>query len=311
MSNICGVDVSKTTLDVFVTSSGQHARFDNDAEGIAALANLCAREGVDLVVMEATGYHHRRAYILLWQAGVRCAIVNSALVRYHALSKGRLEKTDRIDAAMIASYAVMERIEAGEPPDIDHLRLRSLVTRLSQIARDLTVHKQRLPSCFDEEARASLEAVVALLESQAKHFEGEIASMIDDEPVWTKLAQTLSSIKGVALRTVATLLAELPEIGLISNKSAAKLAGLAPIANDSGKRTAKRRIRGGRERVRTILYVISHHAARYDDSLKEFHQRLIKAGKPKMVARIALAHKILVRLNAKARDARNEMINAT
>lgn len=311
MSNICGVDVSKTTLDVFVTSSGQHARFDNDAEGIAALANLCAHEAVDLVVMEATGHHHRRPYLLLWQAGVRCAIVNAALVRYHALSKGCLEKTDRIDAAMIASYAAMEGIEAGDPPDIDHLRLKAFVTRLSQLTRDLTVQKQRLPSCLDEDVRASMEVIIAQLESQAQHFEGEIASMIDDDPVWSRLEDAFASIKGVALRTIATLLAELPEIGLISNKAASKLAGLAPIANDSGKRTGKRRIRGGRERVRTILYVISHHAARYDDSLKEFHLRLIAAGKPKMVARIALAHKILVRLNAKAREARNEMINAT
>lgn len=311
MSNICGVDVSKTMLDAFVASSGRHARFGNDAEGIAALADLCAQEGADLVVMEATGHHHRRAYLLLWQAGVACAIVNAALVRYHALSKGRQEKTDRLDAAMIASYAAMDRVEAGAPPDVDQLRLKALVTRLSQITRDLTVQKQRLSSCLDAETQASLQEVTVLLERQARRIEGEIASMIDDDPVWSKLAESFSSIKGVARRTIATLMAELPEIGLISNKAASKLAGLAPIADDSGKRKGKRHIRGGRERVRTILYVISHHAARYDDSLKAFHQRLIAAGKPKMVARIALAHKILVRLNAKARDARMEMTNTT
>lgn len=311
MSNICGVDVSKTMLDAFVASSGRHARFGNDAEGIAALAGLCAEEGVDLVVMESTGNQHRRAYHLLWQAGVACAIVNAARVRYHALSKGHLEKTDRIDAAVIASYAAMQGVVAGDPPDVDQTRLKALVTRLTQITSDLTIQKQRLSSCDAEEALASLREVVALLTRQARHIEGEIASMIDDDPLWAKLADAFSSIKGVAGRTIATLMAELPEIGLISNKAVSKLAGLAPLADDSGKHKGRRRIGGGRERVRTILYVISWHAARYDDSLRAFHQRLIAAGKPKMVARIALAHKILVRLNAKARDARMEMMIAT
>lgn len=311
MSSICGVDVSKTMLDAFVASSGRHGRFDNDAAGIASLADWCREQGVDLVAMEATGHHHRLAYLLLWQSGLKCAIVDAALVRFHALSKGRREKTDRLDAIVIASYASAEHVGAGAPPDPGQLRLKSLVTRLSQITRDLTVQKQRLSSCLDEEARASLAEVAELLKRQARHIEGEIACMIDDDPVWARLGQAFSSIKGVARRTIATLMAELPEIGLISNKAASKLAGLAPIADDSGARKGKRHIRGGRERVRTILYVISYHAARYDDDLRAFHQRLIAAGKPKMVARIALAHKILVRLNAKARDARLEMKNAT
>ena len=311
MSNICGVDVSQKALDAFVASSGRYGHFANNAEGIAALGRFCADEAVDLVVMEATGGKERQAYLLLWQAGVKCAVVNAASVRYHALSKGLLEKTDRIDAAVIASFAAMKGIVAGDPPNIDQLRLKALVTRLSQITADLTVQKQRLSSCLDEEARASLEEVVALLMRQARHIEGEIASMIDDDPLRARLAEAFATIKGVAGRTIATLMAEMPEIGLISNKAASKLAGLAPLADDSGRRKGQRHIRGGRERVRTILYVISRHAARYDDSLKAFHQRLIEAGKPKMVARIALAHKILVRLNAKAREARMEMQNAT
>jgi transposase len=311
MLNICGVDVSKTMLDAFVASSGTHARFANDAEGIAALGALCKAQAVDLVVMEATGGHERMAYLLLWQAGVKCAVVNASSVRYHARSKGLLEKTDRIDAAVIASFAAMKGVVACDPPSVDQLRLKALVTRLSQITGDLTIQKQRLSSCTDAEARASLAEIVALLKRQARHIEGEIASAIDDDPLWAKLAEAFSSIKGVARRTIATLMADLPEIGLISNKAVSKLAGLAPLADDSGKRKGKRHIGGGRERVRGILYVISWVACKYDDSLKAFHQRLIEAGKPKLVARIAVAHKILVRLNAKAREARMEMQNAT
>ena len=135
--------------------------------------------------------------------------------------------------------------------------------------------------------------------------------MIDDDPLWTKLAETWRSVKGVAGRTVARLMAELPEIGTYSNKAIAKLVGVAPIANDSGKRRGKRPIRGGRASVRSILFLVAAIAARYDKSLGEFRDRLVAAGKEKMVIRIALARKLLVRLNAKARDARAQYANAT
>ena len=311
MGNICGVDISKRVLDAYVASSGTHGQFANDASGIASLEAFCRTYGVDLVVMEATGGLERMAYLLLWHAGVECAIVNARAVRHHACSKGLLEKTDRLDAAVIASYAAMKGVVAGAPPSVDQMHLKALVTRLSQITGDLTIQKQWLSNCTDEEARASLAEVVALLKRQARHIEGEIASVIDDDPLWSKLAEAFSSIKGVAGRTIATLMAELPEIGLLSNKAISKLAGLAPLADDSGKRKGRRHIKGGRARVRSILYVISWIACKYDDSLSAFHRRLIDAGKPRMVARIAVAHKILVRLNAKARDARREMINAT
>lgn len=311
MSSICGVDVSKNVLDAYAVASGVFGQFANDPEGILALAQFCKQQAVDLVVMEATGGYERLAYLLLWQADVACAIVEASSVRHHARSKGFLEKTDRIDAMMIASHAATCGTVAGARPDGGQMRLKALVTRLSQISGDLTIQKQRLSATCDQYARDSLAEVVALLKRQARQLEGEIASMMDDDPLWAKLAEALSSIKGVALRTVATVLAQLPEIGLISNKKISKLVGLAPLANDSGKRKGQRHIHGGRDRVRTILYLISRIAAKFDPSLGEFYQRLIAAGKPKMVARIALAHKVLVRLNAKARDARKEMLNAT
>jgi len=311
MSSICGVDVSKGVLDAYAAASGVFGQFANDPEGILALGRFCKEQAVDLVVMEATGGYEKLAYHLLWQADVECAIVHAGRVRHHARSLGFLEKTDRIDATVIASYAATSEVVAGAPPNGDQQRLKALVTRLSQISGDLTIQKQRLSITFDCDARASLAEVVALLKRQARQIEGEIASMIDDDPLWAKLAEAFSSIKGVALRTMATVLAQLPEIGLISNKQISKLAGLAPLADDSGKRKGQRHIHGGREGVRTILYLISWIARKYDPNLDEFYQRLIAAGKPKMVARIALAHKILVRLNAKAREARKEMLITT
>ena len=150
----------------------------------------------------------------------------------------------------------------------------------------------------------SLDAMLAFLKREARRLEGEIASLIDDDPLWASLDRAFRSIKGVAGRTVARLMAQFPEIGTISNKAAAKLAGLAPIANDSGKRAGNRQVRGGRAGPRSILFVVAAIAAKYDPNLNAFAQRLQEAGKPKMVIRIALARKLLVILNAKARDAR-------
>jgi transposase len=186
------------------------------------------------------------------------------------------------------------------------------VTRLRQLTDDLTVQKQRRTNLLDNpEMLASIDEVIALLKRQSRSLEGEIASMIDDDPLWALLAKTWRSIKGVAGRTVGRLHAELPEIGTRSNRAIAKLVGLAPLADDSGKRKGRRSIRGGRAGVRSILFLVAGIAARYDQSLAAFKARLVAAGKEKMVIRIALARKLLVRLNAKARDARAAYANAT
>ena len=142
---------------------------------------------------------------------------------------------------------------------------------------------------------------------QIRDLEARIANAITADPLWAKLNAEFRTIKGVAGRTVARLMAELPEIGTLSNKAAAKLTGMAPIANDSGKRSGKRPIRGGREGVRSILFVVAELVRRFDQDFANFHTRLTKAGKPKKVIRIALAHKLLTRLNAKARDVRNAL----
>ena len=309
MNTICGVDVSKDRLDVVIGAdvSGQ---FANDADGIASLTELCRAHAVDLVVMEATGGYERSAYLLLWQAGLACAVVHPASVRHYALSMGKREKTDMIDAHIIADYAVAKRVVASQPPSERQSRLKALVRRLSQVSGDLGIQKQRLAMTQDDQARASLCELIAFLKRQMRTLEGEIASMIDDDPLWAKLAEAFSTVKAVAGRTIARLMADFPEIGLVSNKAAAKLVGLAPLANDSGERKGQRHIGGGRAQVRSILFLVAGLAARFDQTLRDFHRRLIDAGKPKMVARIALAHKLLVRLNAKARDARKDFANA-
>jgi transposase len=307
---VCGVDVSKRRLDAHVAPFGCCESFDNDAAGIAALAAFCRRHGVQLVAMEASGGYERTAFLLLWEAGIACGLTNPRSVRRYAEAMGVLEKTDRLDAGVIARFAIAKDLKPTAPPTPGQQRLKALVARLRQVTDDLTVQKQRR-SAIDVEMRASLDEVIALLTRQSRSLQGEIASMIDDDPLWSHLNATFRSIKGVADRTVARLLAELPEIGVYSNKAVVKLAGLAPLANDSGARAGKRHIRGGRAGIRSIMFLVADIARRFDASLAAFHRKLTEAGKPKMAVRIALARKLLVRLNAKAREAREQYAIAT
>ncbi|MES5489134.1 transposase, partial [Bradyrhizobium sp. INPA03-11B] len=229
------------------------ASFDNDPAGIAMLAAFCREQAVTLVAMEASGGYERWVFVALWEQGISCALTNPRSVRRYAEAMGILEKTDRIDSSVIARFALAKDLAPTPLPSRAQQRLKALVTRLRQVTDDLTLQKQRRASTFDNvEMRASIDEVIALLKRQSRSLEGEIASMIDDDPLWAKLAETWREMKGVAGRTVARLHAELPEIGTVSNKAIAKLAGLAPIANDSGKRKGKRPTRGGRAGVRSI-----------------------------------------------------------
>jgi transposase len=310
----CGVDVSKARLDAeMVDRHGEVVRadFTNEAAGIADFAALCREHGVELVVMEATGGYERLAFLLLWEAGIACAVANARSVRRFAEAMGVLEKTDRIDAGLIRRFAEVKKMQPDLPPSPGQQGLTALVRRLGQVTNDLVVQKQRRQMTTDVKALASLDELIAFLKRQSRSLEGEIAGLIDDDPLWRRLGETFRSIKGVAGRSIARLMADLPEIGTYSNRAIAKLVGLAPIAKESGTLEGKRHIRAGRAPVRSILFLVADIARRYDPGLRQFHQRLLDAKKPKMVIRIALARKLLVKLNAKARDARIAFANAT
>jgi transposase len=304
------VDVSSGTLDGRIEGSGLELSVRRDPEGIAALGRFCAEHGVELVVMEASGGYEKLPFGLLWAAGVPCAVANARSVRRFAEAMGVLEKTDNIDARIIADYARAKGLVAQAPESQAQERLRALVTRLRQLT-DLKVaqsNQRRLVQ--DAEVVAGFDEMLAMIARQSRGLELRIAELLGSDPLWRALDQAFREIKGVAGRTVARLAAEMPEIGTVSNKAIAKLAGLAPIANDSGKRQGKRSVRGGRAQVRSILVVVAGVVARHDPDLAAFHQRLTQAGKPKLAIRVAVARKLLVRLNAKARDARNAMAAA-
>ena len=307
MKTLCGVDVSSEVLDAKVWPDGPELRVTNTPAGVEELSAWCERYGVELAVLEATGGYERRAFRLLWANGVPAAVVNPRQVRRFAEAMGYLEKTDRIDAMMIGGYAAAKGVAPEPPPPAAQEALSAAVTRLSQLTALKVLQDNQRRLVEDASVLASFEAIMTTVRAEIRKLEVRIAELLDADPLWRELDQVFRQTKGVADRTVARLMADLPEIGTLTGKEVAKLAGLAPLANDSGKRSANRRIRGGRSGVRCLLYLIGDIVARHEPDYAAFRQKLLDAGKPRKVVRIALARKLLVRLNAKARDVRNAL----
>jgi transposase len=300
---ICGVDVSAATLDARIGRDVVWKQFARTTEGIAQLTQFCKTHQVSLVVMEATGGYERLPFAQLWAADVPVALVNPRSVRRFAEAMGALEKTDKIDTGMIAWYAETKHIVPTPPASDKQQRFTALVLRMRQLTDLRTAQNNQRRLVDDPDALASFSALMATINRQLRTLEAQVIALIDADPLWLALDTAFRQIKGVADRTVARLLANLPEIGTVSGKAVAKLTGLAPIANDSGKRP----VRGGREAVRSILYTVAELVRRHEPDFKAFYDTLRAAGKPPKAVRIALARKLLVRLNAKARDVRKQL----
>ena len=307
---ICGIDVASDFLQVRIGREGAESCFSNSENGIAELVGFCRQHQVELVAMEASGGYEKLPFALLWGQSLAVAILNPRAVRQFAEGMGLLEKTDRIDAGVIAWFAEVKHVVPTQPQSAQQQQLKALVVRLRQLTElQATQRNQRL-LVEDAMVQKSFTCLLAVVKTQIRELEKAIAELIAADPLWQKLNEVFRSIKGVAQRTVSRLMAEMPEIGTLSNKAISKLAGLAPLAHDSGKREGKRVVRGGRRGIRAILFVVSLVVRRYNPDFAAFHQRLTAAGKAKKAVRIALAHKLLVRLNAKARAVRRELAAA-
>ncbi len=306
---ICGVDISSASLQASIGRDGAASTFTNNPAGIALLSAFCQLHHAELVAMEATGGYERQAFALLSEQ-LPVAILNPRAVRQFASSMGRLEKTDSIDAGMIAWFAEVKGSRPLALFPANQQPLRALVTRLRQLTEVRTAQKNQQRLIADPLVQAGFDELLAVIARQMRTLEQSIAALIDADPLWCELDRVFRSIKGVADRTVARLMAEMPEIGTLSNKAISKLAGLAPLAQDSGKHQGRRAVRGGRATVREILFIVASVVGRHEPDFIAFRERLAAAGKPPRVVRIALAHKLLVRLNAKARHARSQMASS-
>ena len=292
-----GVDVSKDWLDVALRP-GPTFRLPNDPAGHAALVARLLPLGPALVLMEATGGLELPALAALAAAGVPVAAVNPRQARDFAKSMNRLAKTDRIDAEGLAHFAESARFQPRPLPGPEQRALDALVTRRRQLVEMRVMESNRLGACADAAVRAAIERHLAWLEGEVGEADRLMGEAIRDSPVWREKDDLLRSIPGIGPQVSRTLLGAVPELGTLSGGQVSALAGLAPYADDSGTRRGVRRIRGGRADVRRVLYLAALSARRFCAPLKEFADRLAKAGKKAKVILVAVARKLLVIANA-------------
>ena len=263
---------------------------------------MVAEQPAPLVVMEATGGLERPAARLLGAAGIAVAVVNPRHTRQFAKGLGWLAKTDRLDALMLARYGTLARPIARAPLDVAQARLQALVLRRRQLAQEINAEGNRLRRATEPVIRDSLSAHLAWLKAELAALDAHIAAALAARPEDVERAAILASVPGVGPVATSALLALLPELGRRDGKAIAALAGLAPIAQDSGKRRGQRGIEGGRAVVRCVLYMATLVASRHNPAIRAFYQRLVAAGKAKKLALVAAMRKLLVILNAMLRD---------
>jgi transposase len=296
-----GVDVSKLRLDVMLQPAGEARSFGNDPQGVATLRDWLADKAVGLVVLEATGGYERLCAATLTVAGIPVAIVNSRQAREFARSMGQLAKTDRLDAAVLAQLARVldqspQRARYLAPaPDSARDELQALVVRRRQLINMRIAEAHRLEHAT-RRTRKSIVHMLKALDRQLGSIDADIDRHLRTHHAVAR--ELLDSVKGVGPATIASLLADLPELGRVSGKRLSTLAGVAPLNCDSGQRRGQRHIWGGRPRVRTALYMATLSAVRYNPVFKAFYERLLAHGKPKKVALVACMHKLLLILNA-------------
>jgi transposase len=297
------VDVSKQHLDA--CWAGHELRVGNDAAGWGELTAKLQADGVDLVVLEATGGYERGLVCALQQARLGVVRLNPRQSRDFAKSMGVLAKTDRVDARVLRDFAdVLSRHKdrakyLTAPSDAYREALSVLMVRRRQLV-DMRVAESNRLELAAKRARRSILSVVRVLDKQIALIDVEIQDHIDDH--FDDQRQLLDSVKGVGPVTVLTLLAALPELGSLGRRAIAKLVGLAPLANDSGPRKGTRHIWGGRGEVRAVLYMATVSATRHNPVIQAHYARLLAAGKPKKVAIVACMRKLLTILNAMLRD---------
>lgn len=300
-----GIDVSRDTLELASTAQAGSTQHSNDDTGIQALCQQLSALAPGLIVLEATGGYEFEAACALQAAGLAVAVVNPRQARDFARSMGALAKTDRLDALMLAEFArVLDRHPQRERfvkplADAQLQRLQALVLRRRQLVGMLSSERQRL-RLSHASARPSIERTIEFLKAQIEDIEADCAAHIRAHHA--ALAQVLGSVKGVGAATVASLLADLPELGQLCRRRIAALVGVAPLNRDSGQMRGQRSIWGGRAEVRSALYMATLVAVHRSPVFMSFYARLQAAGKPKKVALVAAMRKLLTVLNAIAKS---------
>src|SRR6476469_233278 len=301
MEIVVGIDVSKDRLDVHVWPSGEAFAVPRHHAGLLELQARLGGLGPARIGVEATGGYETVVAARLAGQGHPVVVVNPAQVRHYAQALGQRAKTDPIDAAVIARFVAATKPALRVLPDEMTRLLADLVARRRQIVEMMAAEGQRERRA-DKRLKKSIARLRKALEKELNELDADIDDHVRGSPVWAEKEDLLASVPGVGPVIARTLIAELPELGTLDRRQIAALAGLAPWTRQSGQWKGRSFIGGGRKSVRSVLFIGALVAARYNPTLKAFRDKLVAAGKPKMLATIAVARKLLTILNAILRD---------
>jgi transposase len=299
---VVGIDVSKERLDVAVRPTGETFVVARDAEGLDALTARLASLGPAAVAVEATGGYETVVAAGLGAAGLPLVVVNPSQVRSFAQALGRRAKTDPIDAGVIAHFLEATKPDVRPLPDAATRLLADLVARRRQIVQMMVAERQRQKRLTEKRLQKSIARLLAALQRELSALESDIDEAVRGSPAWRDKEDLLASVPGIGKTIARILIAELPELGSLDRRKIAALVGLAPWTRQSGQWKGKSFIGGGRATVRSALFLGAMVAARHNPELKAFRDKLVQAGKPKLVALVATARKLLTILNAVIRD---------
>ena len=297
-----GIDVSKDRLDVAVRPSAESFAVPRTGAGIDELAKRLTAISPLLVALEATGGFETIVAAGLAGASLPVVVVNPAQVRDFAKAVGKRAKTDPIDAMVIAHFAEATKPPVRQLPDETTRLLADLVARRRQIVEMIAAESQRARRVSNPRLKKSIARLHKALEKELAALDDDIGEHVRGTPAWAEKEDLLASVPGIGPTIARSLIAELPELGTLDRRQIAALVGLAPWTRQSGQWRGKSFIGGGRSSVRSVMFMGALVAARYNPPLKAFRDRLVAAGKPKLVAIIAVARKLLTILNAILRD---------
>lgn len=296
-----GIDVGKYQLDVHILERNLDFTVTNDVSGIRQLHSRLARYRLERVVMEATGRRETEVMLALAERQWPVVVCQPLTVRQYAAAKGLLAKTDKLDARLLADYAAVMKPEIRPIPVANRRRVKDLVARRRQLVSMKTMEKNRL-DVMPRALHADLRLHIRQLDKQIDKLDRLIQTAIQNVDEWRERQALLISVPGVGPQVLATLLTDLPELGQLSNKQIAALVGLAPFNRDSGTWRGKRRIRGGRATVRTVLFLAMMSAIQHNPRFKRLYQRMLDNGKHKKVALVACMRKFITILNTMVKN---------
>jgi transposase len=298
VESFVGIDVAKNTLDLRLEPAGESLHVAYDDAGVAEICRRLQAAPPTLIVMEATGGLETRLASELAAGGLPLAVINPRQARDFAKASGQLAKTDRVDAAVLANFARAIRPAVRPLKDADTRDLDDLVTRRRQLIDMRVQETLRLGSAGSKALQKNLKAHIAWLDKRIADIDADLRQRLRTSDVWRAKDDLLRGIPGVGAVTTLTMLAKVPELGQLNRREIAKLTGVAPLSDDSGRHRGKRSIWGGRADVRAVLYMATVSAMGCNPAIKAFAERLKHAGKPAKVVIVACMRKLLTIMNS-------------